>query len=135
MFGLGVMRRHVLPGINPEHGTRRSFLMRAVRLGPRQPPVINAAFLFSANIAIEGFRPGYAAPLHFSVSRSQRANCTRAVQISERMPVQTQGSSWFRSCSSKTVFQLNQEMQTRSFMFLIFSTFWLVFLRVSASPW
>src|SRR5215510_5188486 len=70
MFGLGVMRRHVLPGINPEHGTRRSFLMRAVRLGPRQPPVINAAFLFSANIAIERFRPGHAAPLHFSLSRA-----------------------------------------------------------------
>ena len=43
--------------------------MRAVWLRPRQPPVVNTAFLFSANIAIERFRPGHAAPLHFSLSQ------------------------------------------------------------------
>src|SRR5262245_9081828 len=61
-----------------------------------------------------------------------------SVQVTPHLfiSVYPKGLSWFRSGSScKTVFELNYGMQTRSLMFLIFSTFWLCFLRVSASPW
>ena len=59
MFGLDVMGCHVLPRINPEHPARWRLVMRLVRFRPCQPPVINTAFLLSADIAIERFRPGH----------------------------------------------------------------------------
>lgn len=63
VFGVGVVRRHVFPGIDFEHLVARRLVMRAVRLAPRQPPMVNAAFLLSADIAIERLCPGHFATL------------------------------------------------------------------------
>jgi hypothetical protein len=47
------MGQHVFPGIDLEQVALRRFRMRAVEFGPGQPPVIGAAFLLAADIAIE----------------------------------------------------------------------------------
>jgi hypothetical protein len=59
VLGRGVVRGHVLPRINLEHLPRGSILMRAVRFRPGQPPVVDAAFLFPTDVAIEGLGPGH----------------------------------------------------------------------------
>lgn len=59
VFDVGVVGRHVFPGIDFEHLVARSLVMRAVRLAPRQPPMVHVAFLFSADVAVEGLRPGH----------------------------------------------------------------------------
>ena len=62
MFGVGIMGKHVFPGIDLEHVTLRGCVVRTVRLSPGQPPVVDAAFLLAADVAVEGFGPGHARP-------------------------------------------------------------------------
>lgn len=71
VFGSGVVRGHVFPGINFEHLVARSLVMRAVGLGPCQPPMIDGAFLLSADIAIERFRPGHSTNLTQEIADHQ----------------------------------------------------------------
>src|SRR5262249_30016739 len=81
VFGSSVVRQHVFPGIDFEHLASRSIIVRTVRLAPGQPPMIDAAFLLSANIAIERLRPGHSAPRSETVAQvndgKQLPCCTR----------------------------------------------------------
>src|SRR5215813_4633015 len=70
VFGGSVVRQHVFPGIDLEHLASRSIIMWTVRLAPGQPPMVDAAFLLSANIAIEGLRPGHSSPRSETVAQS-----------------------------------------------------------------
>ena len=58
MFDGGVVCQHVFPRVDFEQVARRCLRMRTVGLGPRQPPVVDASLLLSADIAVERLSPG-----------------------------------------------------------------------------
>jgi len=58
MFGGGVMRQHVFPGIDLQHLAFRGLGMRAKGLAPGKPQVVNRPFLLAADIAIKSLSPG-----------------------------------------------------------------------------
>src|SRR6478672_13896797 len=67
MLCQGIMRQHVFPRVNLEHVAFPRFRMGTIGLAPGEPPVVNSAFLLSADIAIKSFSPG---PRRDSILRS-----------------------------------------------------------------
>ena len=50
-----VMRQHVFPWIDFEHVAFRRVRMRTEGFAPGEPPVVRAAFLLAADIAVKSF--------------------------------------------------------------------------------
>ena len=55
---VGIVRGHVLPGIDLQKRAFRGIVVwRTIVFRPRQPPVVDRALLFAADLAMESFSP------------------------------------------------------------------------------
>ncbi len=55
MLRRSVMRQHIFPGIDFEHVAFRRVRMRAKGFAPGEPPMVRAALLLTADIAVKSF--------------------------------------------------------------------------------
>src|SRR5207302_4166985 len=57
MLHIGIMRAHVFPGVDLQERALRRVLERPITLRPCKPPVVDAAFLLAADLAMECLGP------------------------------------------------------------------------------
>src|SRR5579864_3637366 len=94
MFHIGIMGRHVFPGIDFQQWARIGLFVRwPIVVSPRQPPVIDIALLLAANFTMKSLSPRHreyfqlkSSRVYEVAKRASLAACSRAWRMAFMSP-------------------------------------------------